>query len=186
MTIIAKTAAVIAAVGLAAALAGCESATPYQPLVKGSKVYGGFTDQKLDADHIRVTFRGNSLTSRSMVENYLLYRAAEVTVQSGADWFETVDNHTDAKSRTYVDSFGPWGYGYGYFHPYWTVWGPGYGRRGFWGGPYWDPSFEVDTVQRFDASADIVIGHGPKPHDPRAFDAREVLANLGPHIKRRA
>ncbi len=179
-----STAAALAALSLAVGLAGCETATPYQPLAKGSKVYGGFSDQRLDADHIRVSFRGNSVTSRSRVENYLLYRAAELTVQSGADWFETLDNHTDASEHTYVDGVGPWGYGY--FHPYWTVWGPGYGRRGFWGGAYWDPAFDVETVQRFDATADIVIGHGPKPRDPRAFDAREVLANLGPHIKRGA
>jgi hypothetical protein len=184
MSMIGKTAAMVAAIAFAAALTGCETATPYQPLAKGSKVYGGFTDQRLDADHVRVSFHGNSLTSRSMVENYLLYRAAELTVQAGADWFETVDHHTDKREHAYVEPVGPWGYGY--FHPYWTVWGPGYGRRGFWGGPYWDRGLDVETVQRFDATADIVIGHGPKPHDPRAFDAREVLANLGPHIKRSA
>jgi hypothetical protein len=184
MTIMRNTTAVLVAAAIAASLAACETATPYQPLAKGSKVYGGFTDQRLDADHFRVTFRGNSLTSRSTVENYLLYRAAELTVQSGADWFETVDHHTDTRQRTYVDSFGPWGYGG--FDPYWTVWGPGFGRRGFWGGPYWDPSFDVETVQRFDATADISVGHGPKPTSPRAFNAREVLANLGPRIKRPA
>jgi hypothetical protein len=38
-------------------LAACETATPYQPLTKGSAVAGGFTNQQLDADHFRVTFR---------------------------------------------------------------------------------------------------------------------------------
>jgi hypothetical protein len=175
-----RTLAVLAASTLALGLAACETATPYQPLARGSKVYGGFTDQRLDADHVRVSFRGNSVTSRATVENDLLYRAAEITAQSGYDWFETVDHHTDVKQRTYVDP-GPWGYGY--FAPYWTVWGRGYGRRGFWGGPYWDPGFDVETVQRYDATADVLMGRGPKP-DPRAFDARQVLANLGPHIKR--
>lgn len=184
MTMFRMTAAAIAAIALAAGLTACETATPYQPLHKDSKVYGGFTDERLDADHFRVSFRGNGLTSRSTVENYLLYRAAELTIQGGGDWFETEDHHTDAKEHTFVDSYGPWGYGY--FHPYWSVWGPGWGRRGFWGGPYWDPAFDVETVQRFDATAEIVIGRGPKPADPRAFTAREVLSNLGPHIKRGA
>jgi hypothetical protein len=178
-----KTVALVTAIMLATGLAACGTATPYQPLEPGSKVYGGFTDQRLDADHYRVTFRGNSLTSRSTVENYLLYRAAQVTVQNGFDWFETIDHHTDAQTRTYVDS-GPWGYGG--FDPYWDVYGPGYGWQGFWGGPYWDPSFDVQTVQRFDAMADIVLGHGEKPPTPKAFNAREVLANLGPHIKQPA
>jgi hypothetical protein len=174
--------ALASAIALAVGLTACETPTPYQPLEKGSKVAGGFTDTRLDADHYRVTFRGNSLTSRSTVENYLLYRAAELTVQSGGDWFETMENHTDKQQRTYVDSFGPWGYGA--FSPYWSVWGPRYGRRGFWGGPYWDPAFDVETVQRFEATAEIAVGHGPKPQRARAFDAHEVMTNLAPHIKR--
>lgn len=177
-----RTAALIAAVGLAAGLTACETATPYQPLQAGNSVYGGFSDQRLDANDYRVTFSGNSVTSRSTVENYLLYRAADVTVQSGFDWFETVDHHTDKEQSTYTnaDSFGPWGYGA--FDPYWTVWGPGYGGAGFWGGPYWDPSFETNTIQRFKATSEIRMGHGPKPDSARAFNAHEVLANLGPHI----
>jgi hypothetical protein len=40
-------------------------------------------------------------------------------------------------------------------------------------------------VQKFEASAEIVMQHGPKPAaDPRGMDAREVLANLGPKIQR--
>ncbi|HSZ51070.1 MAG TPA: hypothetical protein VK801_05830 [Caulobacteraceae bacterium] len=176
-----KTAAVVTAIVLATGLVACETATPYQPLQPGSKVYGGFTDTRLDADHYRVTFQGNSLTSRSTVENYLLYRAAQVTVDSGFDWFESVQHHTDTETQTYVNSFGPWGYGA--FDPYWNVWGPGYGWRGFWGGPYWDPSFDIQTVQRFNALIDIVMGHGQKPPTARAFDAHQVIANLQPHIK---
>ena len=176
-----KTAALIAAVGLAGGLAACETATPYQPL-GATATTGGYSDQRLDADHYRVTFAGNSVTSRSTVENYLLYRAADVTVKNGFDWFETVDHHTDKQQSTYNDSFGD--YGYGGFDPYWNVWGGGYGDDGFgfMGGPYWDPSFDTETIQRFRATADIIMGHGPKPASPQAFDAHEVLANLGPHI----
>ncbi len=179
--------ALLAAAGLAIGLAGCETATPYQPLRAHSQVYGGFSDERLDADHYRVSFAGNSVTSRSTVENYLLYRAADVTVKAGYDWFETVDHHTDKEQSTYTDSMGPdmgpWGYGA--FDPYWNVWGPGMGWSGFWGGPYWDPSFVTTTIQRYQATATIRMGHGPKPADnPRAFNAREVLTNLGPHIVR--
>ena len=114
------------------ALAGCETATPYQPLTKGSAVAGGFTDQQLDADHFRVTFQGNSLTDRETVETYLLYRAAELTVNQGFDWFEMVDRHTDKDKKTYIDSdsfYGP-GYAYGYWRPYWSYYGGGFGWRG--------------------------------------------------------
>ena len=164
-------------------LAACETATPYQPLVSGSQTSGGYSDMRLDADHVRVSFRGNSLTSRSTVENYLLYRAAELTVASGGDWFETLEHHTDRQQHTYVE---PDPFGYGGFSPYWRFYGgPRFGWRGFWGGAYWDDSFDVQTVQRFEASADVVIGRGPRPSgDPRALDARQVMANLGPQIKR--
>jgi len=185
-----RSAALVTAFGLALGLAACETATPYQPLTKGSSVAGGFTDQGLDADHFRVTFEGNSLTSRETVETYLLYRAAELTVTQGFDWFEMVDRHTDRDKRTYVDtdpSFGP-GYAWGYWRPYWSYYGSGFGWRGwdpFWGGPFWADRVEVQTVQKFKAGAEIAVGHGPKPAgDPRAFDARAVMANLGPKILR--
>jgi len=169
---------------LAVVLAGCETATPYQPLGSGTAVSGGFSDQRLDDNHVRVSFKGNTATSRVTVENYMLYRAAELTVQNGYDWFEEVDQHTDRDKHTYVESgpYGP-GYGFGYFRPYWSIYGRrGWGPWGPWGGPYWGEA-EVETVQKFQATADIALHHGPKPmNDPRALDAHQVLANLGPKI----
>jgi hypothetical protein len=183
--------ALAVALGLAVGLAACETATPYQPLAKGSAVAGGFSDQALDADHFRVMFEGNSLTSRETVETYLLYRAAELTVAQGFDWFEMVERHTDKDKRTFVDPdpfYGP-GYPWGYWQPYWSYYGPGFGWRGwdpFWGGPFWGGA-EVQTIQKFKAGAEIAVGHGPKPAgDVRAFDARAVMANLGPKIQRPA
>ena len=70
----------VAAVGLA--VSACETATPYQPLQQGTSASGGFTDQKLDQNHFRVTFQGNTLTSRETVETYLLFRTAELTAHA--------------------------------------------------------------------------------------------------------
>jgi hypothetical protein len=177
-----KSAALALAIALASALSACETATPYQPLRKGTAVSGGFTDQKLDTDRFRVIFQGNDLTSRQVVENYLLYRAAELTIAQGYDWFETDDRHTEADRRTYIDPFyGPGGYGYGYgfgWRPSWRYYGGfgwgGWGAYGGWGGA-------VETVKKFEASAEIVMGRGAKP-GVRALDAREVMTNLGPKI----
>jgi hypothetical protein len=181
-----KLAVFAAVVGLATGLAGCETATPYQPLAPGTAQSGGFTDQRLDDNHFRVTFQGNTETSRETVETYLLYRAAEVTVNSGYDWFQAVDKHTQRDSQTYVDTWGGPG-PYGYWHPYYRRWGAwGWGGWGPYGSPYgpYGPA-TVSTVQKFQASADIVMAHGPKPAgNPRAMDAREVIANLGPKIER--
>jgi hypothetical protein len=157
-------------------LAACETVTPYQPLQSSNAVYGGFTDQKLDDTHYRVTFQGNSATSREQVESYLLYRAAELTAQQGFDWFEMVDRGTHVQGYSYLTYVGP------YWSPYWRFYGGGgwYGWDPFWSGP-WD--YDLQTVSRYQAIAEISVGHGPKPNgDMRAFDAHAVLQNLGPTI----
>ncbi len=47
----------------------------------------GYSEERLDQNKFRVTFRGNSLTPRETVEDYLLYRAAELTLQNGFTHF---------------------------------------------------------------------------------------------------
>jgi hypothetical protein len=178
-----------AALGLSIGLAGCGTATPYQPVARGNATSGGFTDQRLDADRFRVTFAGNTMTSRETVETYLLYRAAELTAASGYDWFEMADRHTDHDRITYGDPdpfYGRPGYAYGYWRPAWRYHGGGYGWRGwdpFWGDPFWGDTYQ--TVDRYEASAEIIMHHGAKPEgERRAFDAHEVMSNLGPKIVR--
>ena len=82
---------IVASLALTALLGACTTATPYQPNISGQKVQGGYSEQQVEPDRFRVTFSGNSLTSRETVEGYLLYRAAELTVQQGYDWFEIVE-----------------------------------------------------------------------------------------------
>ncbi len=169
------------------ALTACTTATPYQPLTERGSVRGGFSDEQVEANRFRVTFSGNSMTSRDTVERYLLYRAAELTRQQGYDWFVMADRATERRSRTYVDR--PFSSGmYGYWGPSWRYYGRGFGWRTwdpFWGDPFWDSSIDVRTVDRYEATAEIVMGRGAKPaNDVRAFDAVEVLRNLGPNIMR--
>ena len=164
------------------ALAACTTPTPYQPLASGTPVSGGYADQALDATHFRVSFSGNDMTPREQVETYMLYRAAELTTAKGFDWFEMVDRHTQNTGETYVDNYGPWAY----WRPTWA-----YRRRGgwiyespFWGDP-WGGYATVNTIDKYQASAEVVVGHGPKPPgDPRAFDARQVMQNLQAKILR--
>lgn len=174
----------VLALAMAGGLAACETATPYQPLRAGSQVSGGYSDLKLESNRWRVTFAGNSLTSRQTVETYLLYRAAELTVNQGYDWFEMADRQTDKHVQTFADPIGPYGYGWA---PYWRFHGR-FGWRSwdpFWGDPFWADSVDIQTIEQYEANAEIVMGHGAKPTgDPRAFDAREVLANLSGKIAR--
>jgi hypothetical protein len=179
------------ALGLAAAgsltLASCMTATPYQPAVGSGYARNGYSDEQIEENRFRVSFAGNSLTSRETVERYLLYRAAELTLQSGYDYFVLSDRETEKKTQTYatpgLGGAGAWGY----WNPYWRYYNPRWGWRTwdpFWGDPFFDRNVDIRTVDRYEAIAEIVMGKGPKPTDNlRAFDAREVKTRLGPKIQ---
>ena len=178
-----------------AGLAGCTTATPYQPDLRGSQVSGGFSETRVTNDRFRVQFRGNTLTNRDTVERYLLYRAAELTLAQGYDWFEIDDRRTDRTERTYVDSMGPrmgmgWGggWGYGMWQPNWRYYGAGFGWRSwnpYFGDPFFADRMDIRTVQQFEAGAEIILHRGPTPEgSARAFDARQVKQNLEPTIVR--
>ena len=189
--------ALLAALAGATVLTACVGPTPYRPAVGQGYNRTGFSDQQVEADRFRVSFAGNSYTSRETVERYLLFRAAELTLQSGNDYFIMADRDTDKQTRTYTTPGGfggggfggPWGgySGFGYWGPSWRYYGRGFGWRGwdpFWGDPFWDRSVDVRTVERYEAMAEIVVGKGRKPaNNVRAFDARSVVDRLGPTIQ---
>jgi hypothetical protein len=171
----------VAAAAAALALSACATATPYGPASPGNRY--GYSDQRVGADRYRVSFAGNSVTAREQVEMSLLLRAAEVTVENGYDWFATVNRSTDRDTRYYTspDPFYSGYYGR-YWSPYWRFY-----RGGGWSrwDPFWGPDYDVHQVTRYEASADIVLGHGPMPaNDPNAFDAHEVIQNVGPRVAR--
>ena len=183
-----------AAAGLAlaaATLTGCMTATPYQPYIPegGPGTHGGFSEQRIAADRFVVRFHGNEMTSRDRVEGYLLYRAAELTLQNGGDWFVPVNRHMEHDVQTYAEPYyHPWyGGGYGYWRPYWGYYRNGYGWNTWdpWmGGPFWYDHVDVRTVEAFEASAEILMNKGPMPADrPDAIDARKVMTDLGPTIQ---
>jgi hypothetical protein len=185
---------------LTAGLSACATATPYQPNIKGQATSGGYSEQRLTTDRFRVVFAGNSLTNRDTVERYMLYRSAELTLAEGYDWFEIDDRRTDRDVQTYVNrdpfAYGPgfygprFGYGYGMWQPSWRYYGAGYGWRSWdpwFNRPFFASQIDVTTVQRFEASAEIVLHKGAPPQGmSRAFDAREVRTNLEPTIQRPA
>jgi hypothetical protein len=146
------------AVIMSASLAGCASPTPYKPADGGF----GYADQQLESNRYRVTFAGNSVTARDTVQNYLLYRAAELTVQNHHDYFTVVNQNVErstAYQGTGYDGFGsPWGWG--------CCWGPS--------------NYSTYPIDSYTAFADIVMGDGEKPKgDINSYDARDVMRRLG-------
>ena len=163
-------------------LGACATATPYAPAgFNGQR--GGYAEQRLETDRYRVSFSGNSVTSREQVGMSLLLRAAELTTENGFDWFSTTNRATDRDTR-YQTVGDPFFDRYRYWGPSWRY----YGRRGWslWGDPFWGRAdFDVRQVDRYEATAEIVMGRGAKPAgDANAFDAREVIANIGDRITR--
>jgi hypothetical protein len=177
--------------GMLAAISACMSATPYQPYRSefAGGVHGGYSDERLAPDRFLVRFHGNEMAARDLVEGYLLYRAAELTVQNGYDWFSIVDRHTEHDVQTYVQpdpTYHPWyGSNYGYWRPHWRyhrsgagwdVWHPEYGT------PFWADRLNVQTLESFEAEAEIVLHKGVPAEGERSFDARAVMTNLAPRI----
>lgn len=181
-------AAAIAAILAATGLTACATATPYQPNVRGNPVSGGFTDQRITDNRFKVSFSGNSLTNRDTVERYLLFRAAELTLAAGYDGFVMADRETNRDSRTYYDPPPGPRFGYGYWRPSWRYFGPRYGWRAWdpwYSNRFWADDMDMRTVTRYEANAEIVLYRGAAPAPAEwAFNAREVIANLGPGIVR--
>lgn len=158
-------------------LVACATPTPYQEAGQADRY--GYSEQAIESDRYRITFSGNSLTERETVETYLLYRAAELSLERGFEHFTVVERATDEERRGYgyhdpfYDSFFV---RYRYYHP----------RFGWYGyrDPFWDNEFRYREITRYEATAEIVMGRTPTGDDARDFNAREVLANLGPDIVR--
>lgn len=146
-------------------LAAC-AATAYQPQTKGY----GYSEQKLEADRYRVTFSGNGQTSLETVQNYLMYRAAELTLENGRDYFVLAGTSTQGEQgRSPGVGFGIGGFRFG------GSGGLGVGVSTSTGG----------DRSGYRAQADILLRSGAKPaDDPQAFDARELKSNLEAQISR--
>ena len=162
-------------------MATCATPTPYQPVVDRY----GYSDQLIETGRYKVSFSGNSLTRRETVENYLLYRAAELTLQTGNDYFVVSERDTDQQT-TYRANYSYYPYSSFYYSMYFHG-----GRRHFY--PYYgyrygfgyDDFAYTRPITRYTATAEFVTFQGEKPQDDAAaYDARDVVQNLGPSVVR--
>ena len=158
-------------------LAGCATPAPYAPRGPGQAT--GYTDRQISDNRWRVTFTGNSVTTREMVENDLLLRAAEVTLAAGQTHFLFDTRDTRAQTRYDAIPTGP-GLGYG------AGFGYGFGR-GYWGfHPQWGyggfgPDVDIVSSTKYESYAEIVVLNDEQAaHEPRALDARAVIAHMPP------
>jgi len=146
-------------------LAACATATPYIPVASDGH---GYKSQKLESDRFRVSFKGNSRTEKDTVRNYLLYRAAELTLANGGDYFvlTSKDTNTDVEQSS-------------------TVVGSPFLFSGFRFGTGFGGTVVNSSMEEYEASAVFVIKDGDKPaNNSAAYDARQVKDNLEATIKR--
>ena len=144
------------------ALAACSvSPTPYQ--VEADN--GGYSEQRIEDDRYSVKFVGNRATPRDVVEEYALYRAAEVTIKHGYDYFKVVSREIEPVARGGSGVSPRLGIGLGGGN---VGFGVSTGLGGGGGGSY-----------AYAAYLDIVVYEGEAPEGDRdAYTALDVIDNL--------
>lgn len=157
----------IAAAAMLLGLSACATEpAPYAP--KTAESTTGYTDLQLTATRYRITFTGNSATDRQRVEDYLLLRSAQVTINAGYSWFVFDTRNTQADT-TYRSTFTGWpgwrSYGY-YWHSY--TWGP-------------PASMTARPSTKYQAYAEIaLLTDAQAKNEPRAVNAHEIVQHLKP------
>ena len=142
-------------------LAACASNAGYGPAERASDY--GYRSQVIEDGRFRVSYRGRDIVQ---AEDGAIRRAAELSVERGADWFTVVSRAADGGE---VRRGGP------------TV-----GIGGSTGGRRSGVGLGVSLPLGGGGSApvtvsmEVVTGSGPKPDGPQTYDARSVLANVAP------
>jgi len=142
------------AAAAAALVTGCASQSGYA--ARGPHSQTGYAETQLEQNRLRVSYNGDTRMSLETVETYLLYRAAEATLERGFDYFVVVAHGAEEDAR--FEQTG--------------------GFRPRFGTTYRE-------VSSHNAAVDILMFNGAKPaHLANAFDARAVQSNLAGSIQR--
>lgn len=147
-------------------LAACVTPTPYQA---ASGEFGqGYSETQIETGKYRVSFKGNTATSRETAENYILLRAAQLAQADGYGHFVIFDESDDSRSTFQSNSTG--------FNTF--------GGRAFFGGGFGAGGFDnssTRTRERRTPNISVLIQgfEGPKSEENfEAFNTEEVISNL--------
>jgi len=162
----------MAAAALSLGLAACAAQpTPYQPRLEGA----GYAEQQLDSRTWRVEFAGNTVTPRETVDNYLLYRAAEIMLFGGFSKFVILEK--EIERNVAYQGYGAYQpqIGFGVLHHRHF----GYGYYGASGPDRYYPRVNYTgyaTIRTYDEGRGV-------PSDAVVYDAQELVQQLGPTIR---
>jgi hypothetical protein len=170
-----KTLAILAFVGILGlgTLAACAPEQPYFG-PRDADHSTGYTDEQLAQDRYRITYIGNSATTRETVEDFLLLRSAQVASGAGAKFF--MFDMRDTKARTtYLTDF------QGY--PGWGPPGPPFGGWYWHDWGFYNQEAESRPITQYHAYAEIVLlTDAQAAKEPRAIETQSVIAHLGPKV----
>jgi hypothetical protein len=162
---------VLAAAALS--LAACATTAAPPPYgAAASATSAGYSETQIESNRYFVTYRAPGGAEASVLQDYALLRAAELTLANGREWFWVDRRTTDAmqQGRSGGSSVGI------------GVGGGSWGRRS---GASVSVGVNIpvgerasDGEQARGATLEIRFGEGAKPDDPNAFDARAVSSNL--------
>lgn len=144
----------------ALALSACASLAPYGP--QQAERGQGFSEQRIESNCFRVTYNG--VGAIGPVADRALFRAAQLTVDQGYDWFEVTQRWIDGRP----DSVGG-------VRPSVSI-GAGSSRYGGYraSGVGVGLGLDLSGPQPTSTTLEIVMGRGPRPDRPDAYDARGV------------
>ena len=144
----------------ALALSACASLAPYGP--QQAERGQGFSEQRIESNRFRVTYNG--VGAIGPVADRALFRAAQLTVDQGYDWFEVTQRWIDGRP----DSAGG-------VRPSVSV-GAGSSRYGGYraSGVGVGLGLDLSGPQPTSTTLEIVMGRGLRPGRPDAYDARAV------------
>ncbi len=150
--------------GSALALSACASLAPYGPATSSSSQ--GYVEQRSESDRFRITYRG--VGASGPVGDLALLRAAELTTETGNDWFEVIQRYIDGRP----DSAGG----------FWPSLGVGAGSSRYGGysssGVGLGVGLNFSGPSRTSTVLEVRLGRGQRPDRPEVYDALEVQSAL--------
>jgi hypothetical protein len=150
------------------------------PMVPAAKP-GVYSQVKRSAGHYRLTVKGHNFTSQDAIEKYVLYRAADLTLQQHFQWFTLTENRSKGDIAP-LPKRDPAGLHYSFRmqfwrpvwryklagSPKWTTWSP------FSTAVFFAQDKDPKSISEFELNADIVMHKGTMDDSPLAFEADAV------------
>ena len=151
---------------------GCAGPTQYRPSENGS----GYSDRQIGENRYWVSYTANSFTRYRTLKQYLLYRSAQITLESGHKKFVVIDKDSaTANFPDYVDERSKSYRHHDFEHHH--LW---FGDRIF------SDEFSAlnsRSLTRNAAAIMILVFTGTEPPlKGKVYEAREVIELLGPSV----